>query len=219
MKNKELKNYKKFYIVAPQCHGGGGWHGSSTLAEFESLDEALDYVDIRGSWERSYGGDDSLRICIDENPNHSVFIFNEDRRKWDEQEDFFTDLAASVSIGSHGDQKRRGGENYWKHPNRVAQRVKSPEEKQVAYLHDVIEDTETTLEDLKKYGFNNKILEAIDILTKRNGQEYSEYLKKVKQNKLARSVKIADMLDNISDKPTEKQVLKYAKGLVFLLED
>ena len=41
----------------------------------------------------------------------------------------------------------------------------------------------------------------------------------IKQNKLAKSVKIADMLDNISDKPTEKQILKYAKGLAFLLED
>ena len=74
MKNEQFKNYKKFYIVAPLCHGNGGWYGSSTLAEFDSLEEALCYEDPRGAWERSSGWNDSIRICIDKDPNHAIFI-------------------------------------------------------------------------------------------------------------------------------------------------
>jgi len=218
---KKYKQYEKFYIVAPLCHGNGGWRGSKVLDEFDSISEALNYEDPRGSWERASGGyGDSLRICISEDPNHAIFIFHDEDRKWEEQYDFFIDLAKSVSTKSHNCQKRRGGEPYWKHPNRVAQKVKTSEEKQVAYLHDVVEDTEVTLEDLKAHGFSQDVLKAVNILTKKKGQEYSEYLENVKQNKLARTVKIADMLDNISDRyATKKQIKKYANGLSFLLED
>lgn len=219
MKNKRFKNYKKFYIVAPLCHGNGGWYGEKVLAEFNTLKECFSYKDERAKFERSWDGTDSLRICIDKNPNHAIFVFNDDKQKWEEEEDFFTELANSIALISHQDQRRRGGEDYWYHVDRVAGKMETSEEKQVAYLHDVLEDTKTTLKDLKEYGFSDEVLDAVIILTKREHQEYSDYLKDIKQNKLAKSVKIADMLDNISDKPTKKQVLKYAKGLVFLLED
>ena len=78
----------------------------------------------------------------------------------------------------------------------MASFVNSDEEKAVAYLHDVIEDTELTLEDLCEYGFSEEVLKAVDVITKKKGQDYQTYLNSVKENKLARVVKLADLHHN-----------------------
>ena len=104
----------------------------------------------------------------------------------------------------------------------MASFVKTDEEKAVAYLHDVIEDTELTLEDLNKYDFSKEVLEAVDIITKKRGEDYQSYLNSVKKNKLARAVKLADLRHN-SDltrliKVTEKDIKrkeKYQKSYRF----
>ena len=91
------------------------------------------------------------------------------------------------------------------------------------WLHDVIEDTELTLEDLNKYDFSKEVLEAVDIITKKRGEDYQSYLNSVKKNKLARAVKLADLRHN-SDltrliKVTEKDIKrkeKYQKAIDFL---
>ena len=105
----------------------------------------------------------------------------------------------------------------------MASFVKTDEEKAVAYLHDVIEDTELTLEDLGEYGFSKEVIEAVDIITKKRGEDYQSYLNSVKKNKLARVVKLADLRHN-SDltrlaKVTEKDIKrkeKYQKAIDFL---
>ena len=134
-----------------------------------------------------------------------------------------SERAYEIAKKAHLGQVDKAGEDYIKHPEKVASFVKTDEEKAVAYLHDVIEDTELTLEDLNKYDFSKEVLEAVDIITKKRGEDYQSYLSSVKKNKLARAVKLADLRHN-SDltrliKVTEKDIKrkeKYQKAIDFL---
>ena len=134
-----------------------------------------------------------------------------------------SEKAYKIAKKAHLGQVDKAGEDYIKHPEKVASFVKTDEEKAVAYLHDVIEDTELTLEDLNEYGFSKEIIEAVDIITKKRGEDYQSYLNSVKKNKLARAVKLADLRHN-SDltrltKVTEKDIKrkeKYQKAIDFL---
>ena len=134
-----------------------------------------------------------------------------------------SEKAYEIAKKAHLGQVDKAGEDYIKHPEKVASFVKTDEEKAVAYLHDVIEDTELTLEDLSEYGFSKEVIEAVDIITKKRGEDYQSYLNSVKENKLARAVKLADLRHN-SDltrliKVTEKDIKrkeKYQKAIDFL---
>ena len=131
------------------------------------------------------------------------------------------ELAYKIAEKAHSGQFRRGGEPYFEHPKRVAARVKGFGEvfEAAALLHDTAEDAGLTVEYLKSQGVNSEIIEVIFILTKKEGEDYFEYLKKVKENVAAREIKIADMIDNLSDSPTKNQVKKYSKGLDYLIFD
>ena len=134
-----------------------------------------------------------------------------------------SEKAYEIAKRAHLGQVDKAGEDYIKHPQKVVSFVKSDEEKAVAYLHDVIEDTELTLEDLHEYEFSKEVIEAVDIITKKKGEDYQSYLNSVKKNKLARAVKLADLRHN-SDltrltKVTEKDIErkeKYQKAIDFL---
>ncbi len=134
-----------------------------------------------------------------------------------------SEKAYEIAKRAHLGQVDKAGEDYIKHPEKVASFVKTDEEKTVAYLHDVIEDTELTLEDLYECGFSKEVIEAVDIITKKRGEDYQSYLNSVKKNKLARAVKLADLRHN-SDltrltKVTEKDIErkeKYQKAINFL---
>lgn len=78
----------------------------------------------------------------------------------------------------------------------MANLVDTEEEKAVALLHDVVEDTEITLEDLVSLGIPKDVVEAVAVITKQRGEDYFKYIKRVKQNTLARKVKHADLLHN-----------------------
>ncbi|HEK9886143.1 TPA: HD domain-containing protein, partial [Streptococcus equi subsp. equi] len=106
------------------------------------------------------------------------------------------ELAFRVAKKAHLGQVDKAGVDYIKHPITVASFVKTDEEKATAYLHDVIEDTSLTLLDLEEYDFPRSVIEAVDILTKKKGQDYQSYLNLVKTNKLARTVKLADLKHN-----------------------
>ena len=131
--------------------------------------------------------------------------------------------AHEVAKKAHFGQTDRAGIDYIKHPETVASFVATDEEKAVAYLHDVIEDTSLTLLDLKKEGFSKNIVEAVDILTKKKGQDYQSYLNLVKKNELARVVKLADLRHNsdltrlplITEKDLERNK-KYSSAITFL---
>lgn len=126
-----------------------------------------------------------------------------------------------IASKAHAGQYRRNGYTpYIEHPYAVADRVEHLGYKYicVALLHDVLEDTNVTAHDLLAAGVEEDIVAAVQILTKHPSRSYDEYLKVVKSNDLARNVKIADMLSNLADSPTNKQIRKYATGLLFLTE-
>ena len=75
--------------------------------------------------------------------------------------------------------------------------MKTKGERIVAVLHDVIEDTRYTPEDLWKAGYSEKILRSLDYPAKRDGEEYDQFIKRARSNPLARKIKIADIEDNL----------------------
>jgi len=91
----------------------------------------------------------------------------------------------------------RAGQPYILHPLRVMCRMQTPAEKMVAIWHDVVEDTDWTLDALRKRGFPEEIVQAVDCLTKREGEPYQALIDRAKQNPLARRVKLGDLEDNM----------------------
>ena len=130
------------------------------------------------------------------------------------------EMALQLAAKAHKGQYDKAGKDYIEHPKAVAAMLESQEEKTVAYLHDVIEDTYVTLEDLKKMGFSDKVISAIDAITKRDNEDYEEYIKRVSANDLAKKVKLCDMYHNSGitryDNPSleeEKRCAKYFKKI------
>jgi (p)ppGpp synthase/HD superfamily hydrolase len=122
---------------------------------------------------------------------------------------------------AHFNQYRRDGKTpYIEHIYAVEKRVShfGNDYRAVAVCHDILEDTKVTYSDLENEGIPENILKAVEILTKSDDISYDEYLYSIKCNELARKVKIADMLSNLADNPTDKQIKKYAKGLLFLVD-
>ena len=133
--------------------------------------------------------------------------------------------ALEIAAAAHSGQVDKSGVAYILHPITVAGLVETPEEKTVAYLHDVVEDTAVTLEDLRKEGFPDVIVEAVDAMTRRDGEQRDAYLKRVKNDPIARKVKLADLTHNsdlsrIPD-PKEKDIRRrdnYLKEMEYLSE-
>lgn len=127
-----------------------------------------------------------------------------------------------IAYDAHYGVFRRDGKTpYINHPKAVAEKVRHLGEDYVfvALLHDVVEDTHLTKDTLIEMGIPIKVINAVVVLTKNNHEDYQIYLNRIKRNKIAKEVKIADMLHNLSESPTRKQIKKYAKGLIFLLDD
>lgn len=110
------------------------------------------------------------------------------------------DKAILIAVQAHQDQKDRYGSNYILHPIRVMMQFKSEPEMIAAILHDVVEKTDWTLEQLREQGFNAVVMEAVDLLTRRESQPYMEYIDRLKGNPIPRRVKIADIEDNMNPK-------------------
>lgn len=132
--------------------------------------------------------------------------------------------ARAIAIDAHAGKFRRDGKTpYICHcfavRQNVVKRVKVDNElyQIVALLHDVIEDTDVEAQQLLSLGVPADAVVAVEILTKQDGQNYDEYLQNVKRNPIAKQVKIADMLANLADNPTDKQIVKYSKGLQYLV--
>lgn len=132
---------------------------------------------------------------------------------------YIVSLAAKIATEAHRGQFRRDGVTpYIGHPAAVAARVSGdPVAESVAWLHDVLEDTATTPGDLLAAGVPAEVIQSVVALTKHGDLDYEEYLGVIKANPVAKRVKIADMLANLSDTPSERQIVKYAKGLLVLL--
>ena len=125
----------------------------------------------------------------------------------------------------HAGQVDKAGEPYVTHPERVASRLSSPEEQVVGWLHDTVEDTALTLREIEAQ-FGPETAAAVDAISRRDGEEWEDYLVRVKKNPIARRVKISDLIDNsnlsriprITIRDVDRQT-KYNKALRFMLED
>lgn len=105
--------------------------------------------------------------------------------------------AIALAALAHQGQVERNGQPYIQHPLRVMLKLESKTEKVVGVLHDVVEDTHHTLDDLKKMGYTAEIIEAVDLLSRRPGDSYDDFIMRIKPNSLARKVKLADLADNL----------------------
>jgi (p)ppGpp synthase/HD superfamily hydrolase len=107
------------------------------------------------------------------------------------------DKAIEIAVDGHIGQKDKYGNPYILHPLRVMLAMKSYEEKIVGVLHDVVEDTKYTFDDLRTAGFTEVILAALDCVTNRKSEDYDAFIDRVKTNSIAIKVKIADLEDNM----------------------
>lgn len=116
--------------------------------------------------------------------------------------------AIALAAQAHVDQVDKAGQPYILHPLRMVMALAAttlPPEKQeaaqiVAVLHDVVEDTPYTLEDLRQAGFSEQIVTALDCVTRRADESYEEFIERLQDNELARLVKLADLEDNMDFK-------------------
>lgn len=106
--------------------------------------------------------------------------------------------AIMIATKAHAGQKDKAGAPYLLHVLRVMLSVDKMDEKIVALLHDVVEDSEVTFEELTNEGFPKKILKALELLTKTENKPYEDYINEIKKNDLARVVKMADLKDNMN---------------------
>jgi (p)ppGpp synthase/HD superfamily hydrolase len=117
--------------------------------------------------------------------------------------------------------RRFNSEPYCNHPIAVARAVKDfgLKYETVALLHDIIEDTEMTEELLRKYPFTEDIIQAVIAITHFNSESHDEYITRCNKNKIARIVKIADMLHNIKDfhiHGKEDKICRLTKQILYI---
>ena len=138
-----------------------------------------------------------------------------------------TKKALKLCFEAHKEQKDKSGLPYVFHPFHLAEQMEDEESTVVALLHDVAEDTDYTLEDIAAMGFSRNVMEALALLTHDEAVPYMEYVKALRNNLIARRVKLADLRHNSdlsrldADQIDEKalaRVKKYADAIKLLEE-
>ena len=136
-----------------------------------------------------------------------------------------TKKAMILCFEAHKEQKDKSGLPYVHHPFHLAEQMTDEATTIVALLHDVVEDTSVTLDDLKNEGFPQEVVDAIALLTHNDGSPYMDYVARIKQNPIAKAVKLADLthnsditrLDVVTDKDRER-VKKYQAAIELLTQ-
>jgi len=127
-------------------------------------------------------------------------------------------LAEQIARRAHRDQFRHDGKTqYIVHVENVVDNLISRDEKILGWLHDVLEDSSMTKEDLFNNGIAECYIHMLDILTKKNHEIYINYINNLMDNVVAKTVKVADIVANLTDKPTRNQIKKYTKVLTFMV--
>jgi len=150
-------------------------------------------------------------------------LYLERKNLMNQSEQSMFDLALSIAKKAHKGQYDKAGVDYIEHPLFVASLVDTQEEKAVALLHDVLEDSPYTAEELILAGLPETVVSAVQILTKKKGQDYQQYLELVKSSPIARRVKLADLKHNsdlsrlatVTEKDLER-LEKYKKAIDYL---
>ncbi|MFN7989769.1 MAG: HD domain-containing protein [Thermoanaerobaculia bacterium] len=123
--------------------------------------------------------------------------------------------AIAIAAEAHSGEVDKAGQPYILHPLRVMLRLATPEERIVAVLHDVLEDTTITREELRAEGFGEAVIEALDSVTKRVGEDYEPFVRRAAGNPIGRRVKLADLADNTDrsrlPNPTSEDEARFAK--------
>ncbi len=135
-------------------------------------------------------------------------IYNDDTKK-----------ALKLMFEAHKEQTDKSGIPYVFHPFHLAEQMKDADSTVVALLHDVVEDTDYTIDDLEELGFSKTAIEALTLLTHDEEIPYMEYVSAIKGNEIARAVKLADLehnsdltrLDTVDEKALERRE-KYLKA-------
>lgn len=134
------------------------------------------------------------------------------------------DKALEIACKAHKGQVDKAGHPYILHPLRLMLRCEAEAERIVALLHDVVEDSDCTLDDLRNAGFHEEIVEAVDCLTRRQDESYDAFIARLASNGLAKIVKIKDIQDNLDltriavlTESDLNRIARYHKALAFLL--
>ena len=126
-----------------------------------------------------------------------------------------TKKALALCFQAHKDQLDKGGMPYVFHPFHLAEQMTDEDTTVLALLHDVVEDTPYTLDDLARMGFSPRVLEALALMTHNPAIPYLDYVAKIKANPLARAVKLADLRHNSDlsrlDSPDPRALMRVEK--------
>ena len=127
--------------------------------------------------------------------------------------------AIELAVKHHKGQYDKGGKPYILHPLRLMMSVDTDDEKIVAVMHDLVEDTHITIAYLRTAGFSEKVLSALDCVTNRDNEDYESFIERIAQNPLATKVKLADLEDNMDlsrisepSKKDYKRIEKYKRA-------
>ena len=130
-----------------------------------------------------------------------------------------TKKAMTLAYDAHHGQLDRSGVPYIFHPARVASGFTNEAEACVAWLHDVVEDTDVSLEDIRLAGFGCVICDALRLLTHDKSVPYMDYVRAIAENPIAKAVKLADLRDNMDvnrlaviDDDTKRRFAKYLEA-------
>lgn len=134
--------------------------------------------------------------------------------------------ALAFALEAHRGQTDRQGRAYILHPLHLMAQMDTDEERLVAILHDTIEDSDRTLDDIRALGMPEVVVEAVALLTHdKEGEPYMEYVGRLKSNPIARKVKLADLQHNMTisrmSEVKERDVArlnKYLQARAFLMQ-
>jgi len=133
------------------------------------------------------------------------------------------ETAIWIALHAHEGQLDKAGNPYILHPLRAALKLADNEEITAAFLHDVVEDSEITIDDLKLAGFNDNIIRIVLLLTKKNDDNYDDYINRIKAYPPAVRVKLADLEDNMNlmriknpEPKDHERIEKYNKAYEYL---
>ena len=132
--------------------------------------------------------------------------------------------AIEIAARTHAGQTDKGGAPFILHPLRVMLRVAPGAQQIVAVLHDVVEDSDVTFEDLEREGFSAEVVKGLRAVTKVEGESYEDFVARAARDPVGKAVKLADLMEN-SDlsriaEPSRKdleRVEKYGRAIAYLM--
>lgn len=127
--------------------------------------------------------------------------------------------AIALAVTAHAGQRDKADSPYILHPLHLMLQMESDEERITAVLHDIVEDTTVTFDELAELGLPDSVLTALRLLTHETAVSYDDYIVAIKPNDLARRVKLADLSHNMDirrlETPTDKdweRLTKYRRA-------